>query len=1060
MRKTLSELEKILTHLPAGFLLAVFCLTPLWQVSAKPDLDFQERVVTGKVVSADDGQGFPGVNVLVKGTTVGTATDANGRYTISVPSGESVLVFSAVGYATSELIVGSQTVIDVSLQTDITSLSEVIVVGYGTQEKREITASIASLDADAIQKIATTNPLEGMKGQIAGVDVQQYNGRPGSSPAILIRGRRSLNASNDPLFVVDGIPIVSGTSTNDGLTFNTSGTNPLNDFNPADIASIEVLKDAAATAIYGSRGANGVVLITTKRGKGGRTTVTYNGSYGVTQPFKTIDMMDGDQFVAFKREANRLDKVGGAVGRAAWGDTGSVFSPDGGPTGTFRDPTELANATNPEGVKWTDWQKLIFKNGSQADHNVSVTGGNEKTQFNFGLGYFRQGGTISGLDFSKYNARVNIDHQVNKRLKVGITNNYTHSLNTDNTGSALTEALGQSPLGDPYEADGVTPRFNPIGDGIRSNPLSELVEGKRIDEIKTDRVFSSAYAEVEIMDGLKYKLLAGLDLRYVTRGTFEGQFTNNVKNGAPRATYLNESNAGYTIENLVTYNKSINDHVFGVTGLFSVQENKYENHYASVQGLPYEQQKWYNLGTAGTISALRSRLLPWALVSGMGRINYAYKGRYLLQASIRADGSSRLAEGHKWTSFPGVSVGWRLKEEDFLTSVDLISDLKLRASYGVVGNTSIDPYKTQGVLAKSLYSWDKTGGAQGFTLNEIASPDLGWEKMATVDIGVDFGLFDGRLSGSIDVYETNTTGLLLRRNLVVSAGSGTGSIFQNVGATRTRGFEFNVHADVLRLGNGFEWDIDFNAAKYKEEIVDVYQRDAAGNSVSDTGNRWFLGQPLRVFYDYEKIGIWQADEKDLAAKYGAYPGEIKIKDQEVTDANGDGTPDPIGPSDRKILGSDIPKLYGGLTNRFSFKGVDLSIFLYYRLGFMIDSQFSVDQASMQGRYNNIDVDYWSITNPTNAYPRPNFAQEGPAYGSTLRYHQAGFVKLRNVQLGYNLPKTVTNAMKITNFRVYVTGQNLFAISKYKLMDPESFDSVSAGDVPSNKLMMGGVNITF
>ncbi len=1044
--------------MPIGFLLMLVCCGPVaWAAGTHANLDFQDRLVTGRVTSAEDGQGFPGVNIIIKGTSMGTVSDSDGKYSINVPSSESVLVFSAIGFSTTETVVGTKSSIDIAMNSDVTSLAEVVVVGYGTQEKREITAAISSINGDAIRKIATTNPLEAMKGQIAGVDVQQFDGKPGSAPSILIRGRRSLNASNDPLFVVDGIPIGSGTSTTDGLTFTTSGSSPLNDLNPADIASVEVLKDAAATAIYGSRGANGVVLITTKRGKSGKTSVSYSGYYGVTQPFKTVDMMDGDQFVALKREANRLDKVGGSVGRAAWGAPGSVFSPDGGPTGTFRDPTELANATNPAGVQATDWQKLIFQNGSQTDHSVTVNGGNEKTQFNMGLGYFNQGGTIQGLDFTKLTARINLDHQISKRFKVGMSNSFTHSLLADNIGSALSEAVNQSPLGNPYNADG-TINFNPIGDGIRSNPLSELVDGKRINETKTNRVFSSAYLETEIVAGLKYKLLAGIDLRYVTHGTFEGQFTNNVKNGAPRATYQNESNVGYTIENLLTYNKTIGEHVFGVTGLFSIQENFYETQYSSVAGLPYEYQKWYNLSTATTISALRSRYLPWSLMSGMGRINYAFRGKYLFQASIRADGSSRLAEGNKWTSFPGLSVGWRIKDEGFMSGVDVVSDLKLRASYGVVGNTSIDPYKTQGVLAKSLYSWNKTGGAQGFALSEIPSPELGWEKMATEDIGVDFGLFNGRLSGTIDLYQTNTSGLLLRRNIPPS--TGYGFVFQNIGETRTRGYEVSLHANIITTQAGFKWDADFNVAHYKEEIIDLAQRDANGNSISDTGNGWFLGQPLRVFFDYQKIGIWQADEVTQAANYGAYPGEIKIKDQEVTDANGDGKPDPIGPKDRVILGSDVPKAYGGFNNSFSYKGIDFSFFLYYRLGYTINSQFSASQATMQGRYNNIDVDYWTIDNPTNDYPRPNFAQESPAYGNTLRYFDGGFVKLRTVSLGYNLPKSIVSSLGMTNFRVYFTAQNPMVWSKYKLMDPESVNSVDSGNVPSNKVFMGGVNITF
>ena len=1005
----------------------------------------QEQTVSGRITSSEYQQGLPGANVLIKGTATGTVTDADGRYSISVPAGDATLVVSSIGYTTVEVPVGGRTTIDITLQLDVTQLSEVVVVGYGTQEKRDVTAAISSIGAEQIEKIPSANPMDGMKGQIAGVDILQNGGRPGEYPSITIRGRRSINASNDPLFVVDGVPMTGGhgdrpeTSDNDA----DSGAGTIYDFNPQDIASVEVLKDAAATAIYGSRGANGVILITTKRGKSGKTTVNYSGYYGITQPFATIPMMDGAKFAALKREANRLSPLG-VSGRTAWEGT---IPPD---DEIFLDPVELNSATN--GLS-TDWQDLIYHNGAQTNHQLSVAGGNDKTQFNISLGYYNEEGIVDGVDFRRITSRINVDHTINKTFKVGTSTLFSTSVQNWGSGSVVSEAVNQTPLGLPYDDEGNI-IFLPISDGIRSNPLSELVPGKRIDERKFDRIFSSIYAEVNITKDLKYKFLLGPDVRYRTRGVFEGQFTNTRKNGSPAAEYENETNFGYVLENLLTYSKTFHeDHNLTFTFLQSIQKQQYERHYTSVEGLPYETQKWYNLATAGSnIRAIRSRWEEWALASFMGRATYSYKGKYLLQATLRSDGSSRLAPGKKWTNFPGLSLGWRIIDEPFMANVGLLSELKLRGSYGVVGNTAVDPYQTWGRLTSTPteYSWGDAP-ALGFGLDEIPNPQKGWEKSSTVDVGIDFGFFNGRLSGSLDVYETETTDLLLNRALPKT--SGYTLIQQNVGSTRTRGVELMLTANIIDSPGGFRWDANFNVASYKEEIVDLAQRDAEGNKTDDTGNKWFIGHPIRVFYDYDKIGIWQADEFDLAqSMMQAYPGEIKLRD-----VDGDGV---ITPDDRTILGDDIPDAFGGLTNNFSFKGFDLSIFLYYRLGFMIESVFHDDQATMQGRYNNLDVDYWTIDNPSNEYPRPNKNQEHPQFDTSLRYKDGGYVKLRNITLGYNFPSSITDRLGMSALRVYVTAQNPKVWSSYKAYDPENAGSVNSGDLPTNKLFLAGINVTF
>ena len=995
-----------------------------------PPLVLQASALTGKVTD-ESGVGMPGVNVVVQGTSNGTTTDSDGLYSLSIPADQNsgTLVFSFIGYANQEIPINNRSVINVTMLADIRSLTEVVVVGYGTQEKRDVTAAISQISGEAITKIPTNNAMEAMKGQIAGVDILQTGGRPGQESRITVRGRRSLTASNDPLFVVDGIPMTAGTSS-------------ISDFNPADIASVEVLKDAASQAVYGSRGSNGVILITTKRGEPGKTKVNYTGTYGISQPYKLITMMNGQEFADMKREANRV-AANGQSGRAAWGDVGSSIPAD---AAVFNDAVELNSVQN--GLS-TDWQDLIYQNGSQLNQNVSVSAGSEKSFILAGLSYFKEDGLIEGTDFERYTGRINADHEISKTFRVGVSSLFSRSKTNWGSGSVISEAVNQSPLGMPYDAEGNI-IFLPISDGIRSNPLSELVPGKRVDERTINRVFASVYVDVNIAKGLKYKFLLGQDYQYFERGIFEGQFTNTRKNGTPYASLEKAQDFGYTLENLLTYNKSSGQHNLGATFLQSVAQQNFNVNNMAAANLPYETSLWHNLGL-GTITSYGSDYSQYRLLSFMGRVNYSFAGKYLFQASMRWDGSSRLAPGHKWNAFPGVSVGWRIKDEPFMEGFRPVSELKLRASYGKVGNTAVAPYQTQGTLAASVYDWNNTD-ARGFRLDQIPSPDLSWEYSESFDVGLDFGFFNGRLHGYVDYFTTSTgVSLLLRRQLPPT--SGYASILQNVGGTKTDGFELTLNATILDQPNGLKWTAEFNLASLHEEIVDLALKDAAGNKIDDVGNNWFIGEPIRAFYDYKKVGIWQASEKDQAAAYGQFPGEIKL-----ADLNNDGKIDAT--NDRMVLGNDLPKAFGGLNSKVEFKGIDFSFFFFYRLGFMINSDFSNGQATMQGRYNNLRVDYWTIDNPTNDYPRPNKNQENITFGSSLRYMDGGFVKLRNVTLGYSLPGSIIDRLNMSKFRVYFTAQNPLIFSNYKLFDPERAGNISSGEMPSSILYMGGVNISF
>ena len=984
--------------------------------------------ISGQVTDVTSGEVIPGVNVLIKGTTSGTVTDVDGNFTLDAASTD-VLVFSSVGYSTIEVPVGNNTVFNIRLEEDVTSLSEVVVVGYGTQEKRDVTAAIGSVDGDQIKAIPVGSPIEALQGQVAGVDISSAGGRPGQTPQVRIRGRRSISASNDPLYVIDGIPQTSNANTL---------SNPIADINPQDIESVEVLKDAAATAIYGSRGANGVILISTKRGTVGRTQVTYDAYYGGSDVTETVDMMNGEEFAAMKRESRRAD----GAGNAAW--DGVIPADDI----VFDDPVELESIAL---GRSQDYQDLVLDKGYQTNHQLGVSGGSEKTQFNISLGYFKDQGIIETMDYTRVTSRINIDHKISDRFKVGVSATGAFSIQNWGSGATMGEAVANNPLGLPFDEEGNL-RFLPTNDGIRTNPLNEIEPGAYEDERRVNRIFIPVYLEANIIDGLKYRVNFGPDLRYERRGEFRGSLTNDNRGGPADAEIENISETGYTLENILSYDKSFGEnHQFGATLLQSVQYSRFERHKSEVANLPYESQLFYNIGTAEVKGNLASGLEEWSLASFMGRVNYTFKDKYLFQASLRADGSSRLADENKWEYFPGLSAGWRVIDEDFMADVNFLSELKLRASYGEVGNTSIDPYQTAGRLRRTTYAWDESP-AFGYGLDEIPNSDLKWEVSKTVDIGIDFGLFGGRLSGSFDWYRTNTENLLLARNLPYS--SGYQSILQNVGSTRTSGVELGLIANIIDNADGFQWDVNFNITSYNEEITELALKDENGVSLDDAGNDWFIGEPIRVFYDYNKIGIWQSNEVDMAMNMeNKVPGEIKLQD-----INGDGV---ITPDDRTIIGTDIPDFTGGLTNNLSYKGFDLSFFLYFKVGQTIDSRFHDNNNTLFARYNNLDVDYWTIDNPTNAYPRPNQNQERPRDDDTMRYFDGSFIKLRNVTLGYNFPTSVTDRLNMTSLRLYVGAQNSWFSAKYDTWDPEiDEDDIESGNIPTSKLFLVGLNVKF
>jgi TonB-linked SusC/RagA family outer membrane protein len=975
----------------------------------------QDVQVSG-TVSDETGTPLPGVTILLKGTTTGTTTDLDGKYSISGPA-SGVLVFSFIGYTPLEETIGNRSAINVSLSPDLADLEEIVVVGYGTVKKSQLTGAISSVGNKEIQELPITDARQALQGRAAGVDVTQAGSKPGSAPQVRIRGRRSFNASNEPLYVIDGIPTVGG----------------IGDINPQDITSMEVLKDASATAIYGSRGSNGVVLITTKRGNVGKTVVSLDSYYGINEEMGRIDVFNGPEFAEYKRESRR------AVGQY----------PEG--PGTTADDAKIFEPVEMESIELgrsTDYVAGLMQRGSIQSHQIGVSGGSDKTTFFVSGNYFKDVGIIQNQDFTRYTFRVNLDHQLNKKVKIGTSTLVTYSERNGENFNPIGGALAENPLGKPYDDEGNL-IFLPTQDGLRTNPFAEVVPGAQVDETFRTRIFNSIFLNWEITKGLTYRLVLGPDFNVSRNGRFTGSQTNARRGAAPTGSVDERFQFNYTIENILTYQKTFGqDHNLKVDLLQSFQKDKWEQSTISVLGIPAASQLYHRLGDASQITGANTNLVEWALLSYMARVNYGYKGKYMLTGTIRADGSSRFGENNKFGYFPSVAVGWNMDQEDFLKNSSFVDQLKLRVSYGSIGNQAINPYQTQALLGRTSYAWDNTA-AFGYRPNTIGNPDLKWETSTTFNIGADFSILKNRVFGSIEYYITNTSDLLAPQPLPNS--TGFGGFTTNIGETQNRGIEATISTLNIEKGD-FVWQTDFIFTRNREEILSLPNGDdiAAGR---------FIGQPLTVFYDLKKIGIWQTDEKDEAAVYSDVPGVIKIQD-----TNNDGR---INADDRVILGSAVPDFAMGMTNRFNFKNFDFSFFIFGRFGSMINSTFHTGNNNLAGRYNNLDVDYWTPTNPTNLYPRPNQNQEFPKYNTSLRYYDGTFVKVRNINFGYAFGSNVLEKIGLTSLRLYSSIQNPFIFAEYrrvhKGIDPEVFmdaeQGVGAGEINAN-ITPATVQFTF
>jgi TonB-linked SusC/RagA family outer membrane protein len=951
---------------------------------------FAQVQVSGNVTDSH-GEPIPGVTILVKGTQHGVITDVDGNYNIAVEGPQSILQFSFVGMDTKEVVVGNQRVIDVVLMDTTTDLDEIVVVGYGTQRKSDITGTVASVGKDRLEMVPNISIAQAIQGSVPGLVIQ--NTAAGAEPShdIMVRGRNSIAANNSPLIVVDGIPY---------------GGN-LSDINPNDVKSIEILKDASAAAIYGSRGANGVILVTTKNGMEGPAKISYDGYYSIQKFAHVPDYMDGPQFYEFKNQ------------RIAAGVT-------------------TAEREVYDAGEWVDWIELATRQGSGQQHNVSISGSLGKTSYFVSGGFMKVKGVVINDDYTRGTGRFNIDSKVTDWLTIGTRTQITFA---DKSGKSpsMWDLYLANPLARPFNEDG-TPTINPVyDDPSRENPLQEILFSN-ID--KSRRIVTNNYAIVDFE-----KLVPGLSLRInygITDGvshdkTYRGRDTYDGKVAQGRASLEEENEFESVWENILSYNKTFGVHSIAATGVYSIQKDSWNSDVIDMEKFPNDLLTWYAGGQAGLIQPSFDYIKS-QLVSQMLRLNYSYDSRYLLTLTGRRDGYSGFGSESKWGIFPSVALGWNVASEDFF-QVEDISQLKLRASYGLNGNQAVGSYRSMARLNENNYL-SGTTTMPGYFPATLGQPILGWESSRTLNVGMDLGLFGQRVTGELNMFVTNTYDLLLNR--AISSVHGITSILQNIGETQNKGLELSVNSRNI-VSKDFSWTTNANMSFIKNKIVDIY-----GDGRDDVSNQWFVGQPIRVNYDYVFDGVWQLSEEAEAQKWGSKPGYIKIKD-----VNNDGK---LTPEDRQIIGQQDPKFIWGLTNTFSYQNVALTIFMHGNHGVTKENELMDDDIVTSGVRRNTTVkNWWTPDNPSNEWYMNHVDAFRMAGVTTNIYENASFVRVKDVTLSYNFPSSVTKKFGGDNLRIYATGRNLLTFTKWRGLDPELDDQ---WDIPLQREFVIGLQIGF
>lgn len=1030
--------------------LLVVCLVFITIVGA-----YAQGATLQGTVTDEEGVGLPGVTVMIKGTTTGTATDIDGGFTLPAPEGNGTLVVSYIGYQSQEVPINNQTTFNIPLATDAKALDEVVVVGYGTQKKSDLTGAIATVSAEKLQDKAAVSYAEALVGQLAGVQVQQTNGAPGGQGlSIKVRGTGSITAGTSPLYVVDGYPMEEGAASL---------------VSPSDIESIQVLKDASSTAIYGSRGANGVIIVTTKKGNIGPPTISYNTYFGVQQVAKKMDMMNTQEYLEFFKDGHNQ----------AWLDRAPM---DGDPPHTIFDDNETRQKysnsnfyiipesfNDPSNFGEVDWQDEMFRNAMTQRHELSIRGGAEKTRYSVSGSYTDQDGILINTDYKRYNLRTSVTSNITKKLEIGlnISGYYSNNNRLDNgKDSPLAYAIYLPPIYPIRNADGTygsQVRNHEIWAGDVSNPLG-IAENVTNYESKNG-IIASTYAQYEIFEGLRYKLSLNGTLDNTRFKYYRPSFVDTDGSRAPKtADARNETwlDTDWLVEQTLNYNKTVSEmHNFNVLAGYTVQ--KYFGEYARVnaQNFPNDVVRTVN---AGQIVGGSGTEYANSLISYLGRVNYSYNDKYLLSASIRTDGSSKFGEKNKWGTFPSVSAGWLINSEPFMSGISQISNMKLRASWGLVGNNRIGNYDAIARTSTGYYVLNDNL-VNSVNPNSMPNPNLGWEKTRQWNVGFDLGVLNGRIQLESDFYNSRSVDLLL--NVPVPTYTGYTSQLQNIGQIENKGMEF-----LLRTRNivgGFKWSTDFNISFNKNKVLalgpdarPIYAGAAnAGNTFITT-----IGMPVATFYGYLYDGVFNTQAELDASPH--LPND-RPGDPRYVDLNNDGT---IDANDKTYLGDNQPDYIYGLNNDFSYKNFDLNIQVTGSQGAKLFSFFNRmvgiyhgdrnGLASLNNRWRSEEEQGDGYTLRANRDPKS--LQKEP---SSFWVEDGSYVRIRNVSLGYTFDENVLQRLRMKGLRVYVTGQNLYTFTNYPGYDPET-SSEGAGlsrggdylGYPAARTFIAGLNVSF
>ncbi|MBT2161517.1 SusC/RagA family TonB-linked outer membrane protein [Zobellia barbeyronii] len=1012
------------------------------QASSAPitsGLDFEDvqQQITGAVL---DNVGIPlaGVNVLIEGSTTGTQTDFDGNYTIAASSGD-VLVFSYIGMKTQSLTVGASSSIDVTMEEDAASLDEVVVIGYGSQKKSDLTGAVGSVSAAELQERPAASLTQSLSGKMPGVSVSINSGRPGGKSNIRIRGNSSVSLSNDPLYVVDGIILVSS-----GLGNNSS---PIDYINPNDIASIEVLKDASATAIYGSRGANGVILVSTKRGSKSGGKISYDSYYSIGNLSRKVDVLNSEQFLMIEevayQNAEKYDAVGFANGKYT------------DPALKRNDPKLFDANGNP--LYDTDWQDEVTRAAFTQNHQLSFTGGTEKGSYGAFLGYMDEEGIMKDSWLKRYSGRFVFDSNIRDWMKVGGSLSYNNQkervIHASWVGRNMIENIPIVPVKYPDGSWASNADYPGMEGG--PNPVRVGEEYKKF--LRTNTILGNIFANITLAKGLDFRTSIGVNSVEQKTDEYAGRelsFIGTNTNG-----YAEREANEYTswqFENYLTYNKEIAD-THSITGLLGISWQHINNTAFSARAENFSDDffSFDNLGAGSVVGNPTSSAFAYGLNSYFGRINYGLQNKYLLTVTGRVDGSSKFGDTNRYAFFPSAALAWKVSEENFLKESKTISNLKLRASYGVTGNSEIPAYGALPGLGNYAYVVNNSV-VNGIGIDRLANPDLKWEKTNQVDAGIEVGLFDGRISFEVDLYRKLTEDMLL--NSPVPTSSGYASVFRNIGSMENKGIEFSLSTRNIATDN-FSWDTDFNIAMNKNEVVAL----SGGSDIFSSRTIIREGEAVGSFFGLVNQGTWGTDEADEAAKYFRLPGDVKIEDR-----NDDGV---INQADRTIIGKGIPDGYGSLINTFRYKNFELLVDLQFQYGNDIMYITTRPQENRQGIANSLAtvLDGWTPENQDTEIAQWRPVSAGYDNLDTSHMIQDGsFIRGRNLLLGYNFSPDIAEKFKLSRLKIYTSAQNFFVSTKYEGYDPEvqtSDNTFGQGEVnfdqyPKPRVFMIGLNATF